>query len=78
MDITDLRVLGTVLMAVAFAAVVFWAFGPSRRKYFDDAANLPFKDEQDEEQDNSTKADSADYGSTDTGPADDKQPGEKQ
>ena len=68
MDMTDLRVLGTVLMAVAFAAVVFWAFGPSRRKYFDEAANLPFKDEQDEQekQDNNTDSDQ------------DKQAGEKQ
>jgi len=68
MDMTDLRVLGTVLMAVAFAAVVFWAFGPSRRKYFDEAANLPFKDEQDEQekQDNNSDSDQ------------DKQAGEKQ
>lgn len=56
MDMTGLRVLGTVFMAIAFAAVVFWAFGPSRRKYFEDAADLPFKDERDDRE-NGTDSD---------------------
>ena len=45
MDITDLRVLATVLAAIAMVAVAIWAFGPSRRQYFRDAAELPFADE---------------------------------
>jgi cytochrome c oxidase cbb3-type subunit IV len=45
MDINDLRTLATVLVAVAFAGIVWWAFGPSRKKYFDEAAQLPFTDE---------------------------------
>jgi cytochrome c oxidase cbb3-type subunit 4 len=45
MDINDFRTLATVLVAIAFAGVVFWAFGPSRKAYFDEAAQLPFKDD---------------------------------
>ena len=45
MDIIDLRGLATVLCVVAFAAVVYWAYGPSRKGYFDEAAQLPFADE---------------------------------
>jgi len=46
MDITDMRSLATVLCALAFAGVVWWAYGPSRRKQFDEAAQLPFDDEE--------------------------------
>jgi cytochrome c oxidase cbb3-type subunit 4 len=49
MDITDMRSLATVLCAVAFAGVVWWAYGPSRRRQFDEAARLPFDDEQGQE-----------------------------
>jgi cytochrome c oxidase cbb3-type subunit 4 len=45
MDIIDLRGLATVLCVVAFAAVVYWAYAPSRKGYFDEAAQLPFEDE---------------------------------
>jgi cytochrome c oxidase cbb3-type subunit IV len=45
MDINDLRTLATVLVAIAFTGIVWWAFGPSRKKYFDEAAQLPFTDE---------------------------------
>lgn len=45
MDINDLRTIATVLVAVAFAGISWWAFGPSRKKYFDDAAQLPFADD---------------------------------
>ncbi len=50
MDINDLRSLSTVLMAVAFFAICWWAFAPKRRKRFDDAAQLPFADEPQENQ----------------------------
>jgi len=46
MDMTDFRGLATVLCALAFIAVVIWAYGPSRKRYFDDAAQLPFADEE--------------------------------
>ena len=48
-SIDDLRGLATIFCVVAFAAVVFWAYGPSRKQYFDKAATLPFEDETDTE-----------------------------
>jgi cytochrome c oxidase cbb3-type subunit IV len=45
MDINDLRSLATVLVFVAFLGVCIWAFSPSRRKQFNEAAQLPFADE---------------------------------
>lgn len=47
MDINDLRGLATVFCMVAFGAVVFWAYGPSRKEYFDRAAQLPFDEQED-------------------------------
>lgn len=49
MDINDLRTLATVLVAVAFAGVSWWAFAPGRKGYFDEAAQLPFADEDNSE-----------------------------
>ncbi len=48
MGIEDLRGLSTVFCLLAFAAVVFWAYGPSRKDYFDKAADLPFVDDDKE------------------------------
>ncbi|MDO6747917.1 cbb3-type cytochrome oxidase subunit 3 [Gilvimarinus sp. 1_MG-2023] len=48
MDKGMLGAISTVLMAIAFAGVCWWAFAPKRRKRFDDAANLPFADEGDD------------------------------
>ena len=45
MDIDDLRGLSTVLVMIAFIGVVFWAYSGKRKKDFDEAANLPFADE---------------------------------
>jgi len=45
MDAGDLQGLATVLCMMAFAAVVYWAYGPSRKAKFEDAATLPFADE---------------------------------
>ena len=46
MDINDLRGLSTVLCLIGFAAVVYWAYGPSRKTYFEDAAQLPFDESE--------------------------------
>jgi len=46
MDINDIRGLSTVLVMVAFLGICWWAFSPSRKKKFDDAADLPFADEE--------------------------------
>lgn len=48
MDMTDFRSLATVLCAVGFSTVVWWAYGPSRKKRFEEDAQLPFL-ESDEE-----------------------------
>ncbi len=45
MDIGDLRGLSTIFCLIAFAAVVYWAYGPTRKDYFDEAAELPFADD---------------------------------
>ena len=45
MEMGDLRGLATILCMVGFAAIVWWAYGPSRKDYFDQAAQLPFADE---------------------------------
>ena len=51
MDINDFRTLATVLVFVSFLSIVWWAYGPSRKTYFDQAAQLPF--DADDEQQNS-------------------------
>ena len=45
MDMVTLRSLITVLMVIAFAGICFWAWSKKRRRQFEDAANLPFADE---------------------------------
>ena len=45
MDINTLRGLATVFAMIAFLGVVWWAFSSKRKKRFDDAAQLPFADE---------------------------------
>jgi cytochrome c oxidase cbb3-type subunit 4 len=46
MDINTLRGLSTLFLLVAFLGLVFWAYSSKRKKEFDEAANLPFADEQ--------------------------------
>ena len=46
MDINTVRGLSTVFVAIAFFGVCWWAYSPKRKKKFDEAANLPFADEQ--------------------------------
>lgn len=50
MDMNDFRSLSTVLVAIAFAGVCWWAFAPSRRKRFEEDAKLPFADDEVEAQ----------------------------
>ncbi|GAA3937254.1 cbb3-type cytochrome c oxidase subunit 3 [Litoribacillus peritrichatus] len=45
MDINDLRSISTVLMAVVFTGILLWAYSSKRKKPFDEAANLPFIDD---------------------------------
>ncbi len=46
MDINDLRGLSTALLLVAFVGLCIWAYSHKRKAAFDEAANLPFADEE--------------------------------
>lgn len=45
MDINDLRGLSTLLLMISFIGLCFWAYSSKRRDSFDEAAQLPFADE---------------------------------
>jgi len=49
MDINDLRGLSTLFLFLAFVGLCIWAYSSKRRQSFDEAANLPFADEEDTE-----------------------------
>jgi len=49
MDINDMRSLITVAGLVCFLAIAWWAYSGKRRKDFDEAANLPFTDPEEEQ-----------------------------
>jgi len=44
-DLSDLRTIVTALSFIAFLGVVFWAYSSKQKKRFDEAANLPFVDD---------------------------------
>lgn len=46
MDINDLRALFTVVTFVLFIAIVLWAYSGKRKQAFEEAALLPFTDEE--------------------------------
>ena len=46
MDINDLRSIVTLLLFVAFIGIVAWAWSRRNQTRFDEAARLPFADEQ--------------------------------
>ncbi len=46
MDINDLRSIVTVLAFLAFIGIVAWAWSGRRRSAFDEAANLPFSEDE--------------------------------
>ena len=46
MDINDLRGISTVFIMITFIGLCFWAYSSKRKKSFDEAANLPFADEE--------------------------------
>jgi cytochrome c oxidase cbb3-type subunit 4 len=45
MDINDIRAWQTAILMVSFIGIVIWAYSKRRKKSFDEAANLPFADE---------------------------------
>jgi cytochrome c oxidase cbb3-type subunit 4 len=46
MDINDLRGISTAFLMMAFIGLCFWAYSKKRKTEFDEAANLPFADEE--------------------------------
>lgn len=46
MDINDLRSIITVAGFLCFLAIVWWAYSKGSKKGFDEAANLPFTEEE--------------------------------
>jgi cytochrome c oxidase cbb3-type subunit 4 len=46
MDINDLRGLSTLFLMIAFIGMCFWAYSSKRKKTFDEAAHLPFADDE--------------------------------
>ena len=45
MELNDLRTLITLLSFLVFAGIVFWAYSGRQKTRFDEAANLPFIDD---------------------------------
>jgi cytochrome c oxidase cbb3-type subunit IV len=47
MDINDLRSIITVAGLICFLGIVGWAYSKGSKKGFDEAANLPFAEQDD-------------------------------
>jgi cytochrome c oxidase cbb3-type subunit 4 len=45
MDRGDWLGIGTILAMIAFIGVCVWAWSDKRKQHFDEAANLPFADD---------------------------------
>jgi cytochrome c oxidase cbb3-type subunit 4 len=45
-DLNDFRAWHTVLLLAIFIGIVIWAYSKRRKKSFDEAANLPFADDE--------------------------------
>jgi cytochrome c oxidase cbb3-type subunit 4 len=48
MDPAIFRAMGTLTLFLAFVGLCVWAWAPARKTRFDEAARLPFLDEDDE------------------------------
>ncbi len=46
MDINDLRGISTAFLMIGFIGMCFWAYNSKRKQAFDEAAHLPFADEE--------------------------------
>ncbi|HUU71664.1 MAG TPA: cbb3-type cytochrome c oxidase subunit 3 [Burkholderiales bacterium] len=45
--VNELRTAVTVLAFIAFIGIVLWAYSSRRKKAFDEAAQLPFTEDED-------------------------------
>ena len=46
MELNELRTLITLLSFIVFAGIVFWAYSGKQKARFEEAANLPFIDDE--------------------------------
>ena len=46
LELIDARSLVTVASFISFIGIVWWAYSGRRKSSFDEAANLPFADEE--------------------------------
>ena len=46
MDINTFRGMHTIIMIVVFLAICWWAYGKKRKNANDEAAHLPFDDDE--------------------------------
>ncbi|MDN6180975.1 MAG: cbb3-type cytochrome c oxidase subunit 3 [Halomonas subglaciescola] len=60
MNSGDFQGVVTLVLIIAFLGITWWAYSKRRRKDFDEAANLPFDDEDDESPARDTPAASQD------------------
>lgn len=58
MDINTLRGIATIFAMVAFIGIVIWAYSSYKKKDFDEAAQLPFADEENNDETTREKQDS--------------------
>ncbi|WP_285275118.1 cbb3-type cytochrome oxidase subunit 3 [Halopseudomonas bauzanensis] len=49
MDINTLRGIATIFAMVAFIGIVIWAYSSYKMKDFDEAAQLPFADDDEDQ-----------------------------
>ncbi|WNK19637.1 cbb3-type cytochrome c oxidase subunit 3 [Halomonas piscis] len=52
MDSGDFQGIVTLILLIAFVGIIWWAYSKRRKPDFDEAANLPFADEEEDEQPN--------------------------
>ncbi|MFL0805923.1 MAG: cbb3-type cytochrome c oxidase subunit 3 [Oceanobacter sp.] len=48
MDINDVRGLSTLVALTAFISIIWWAYGSNRKKRFEEDAEIPFLDNDDQ------------------------------
>jgi cytochrome c oxidase cbb3-type subunit 4 len=57
-DFTLLQSVWTIVVMVAFIGIVLWAWSGKRKQRFDEAANIPFDEDEQLQPDSKTKENS--------------------
>ena len=58
MDLTLLQSFWTIVVMVAFIGIVIWAWSGKRKQRFEDAANIPFTEDEQPKSDSMSKENS--------------------